>query len=268
MNLKQKGASLLRRPLVRILLEAAAVVGALVLAHVFATGPVNGLLAAALALAAYVAVVHLLERRAVTELHAAGAPAEAALGLLTGAGLFAAVIGVLWLLGAATVGPGDGAAALPGAILTNFGPAFGEEIVMRGVLFRLLSAWVGDWAALAVSAALFGALHAGNPGATVVSSAAIALEAGVLLGAAFMVTRRLWLPIGLHYGWNFTEGGLFGAAVSGFNGHGVFATRFQGSDLVTGGRFGPEASLVTVAVCLAAGAGMIALARRRNRARR
>jgi membrane protease YdiL (CAAX protease family) len=69
--------------------------------------------------------------------------------------------------------------------------------------------------ALLVSAAVFGRVHAGNPGASWVSSLSIALESGVLLGLAYAATRSLWLPIGLHFGWNFTAGGIFGAAVSG-----------------------------------------------------
>ncbi len=97
---------------------------------------------------------------------------------------------------------------------------------MRGVLFRIVEESLGSWIALALSAALFGALHAFNPGATLTSSIAIALEAGVLLAAVFMVTRRLWMVIGLHTAWNFTEGGVFGASVSGGDAHGMLASQF------------------------------------------
>jgi hypothetical protein len=107
-------------------------------------------------------------------------------------------------------------------------------------------------------------LHAFNPGATLTSSIAIALEAGVLLAAVFMVTRRLWMVIGLHTAWNFTEGGIFGASVSGGDAHGMLASRFHGPDALTGGAFGPEASIVAVLICLAAGILFLWIARRRR----
>jgi CAAX protease family protein len=104
-----------------------------------------------------------------------------------------------------------------------------------------------------VSAILFGLLHAANPGATPFSSLAVALEAGVLLAVAFAATRRLWFPIGIHAGWNYAEGTIFGTAVSGGTVkatllHGVLS----GSPLFTGGAFGVEASIVAIPVCLAA----------------
>lgn len=111
-----------------------------------------------------------------------------------------------------------------------------------------------------VSAALFGLLHALNPGATATSTAAIALEAGILLAAAYAVTRNLWFPIGLHLGWNFTEGGIFGVAVlGGPAAKGIFSVSLAGPRLLTGGRFGPEASLMAIAVCLAAAAVLLIL---------
>jgi hypothetical protein len=77
--------------------------------------------------------------------------------------------------------------------------------------------------------------------------------AGLLLGAAFALTGRLWLPIGIHIGWNFAEGSLFGTAVSGGQlGGSVIVGKLSGPDILTGGRFGPEASIVTIVVLLMA----------------
>src|SRR5262249_14558687 len=91
-----------------------------------------------------------------------------------------------------------------------------------------------------------------NPGATVFSSIAIALEAGVLLAAAYVVTGRLWLPIGLHAAWNFTEGSVFGMSVSGGRqAASLFGGTLSGPAILTGGAVGPEASIVAVVVCLA-----------------
>ena len=223
-----------------------------------------GALLAAGVLAVYAAFVRLVERRAVVELGASGAAAEFAKGALVGAALFSASMLLLWMLGAwrlaGTGGAGPLLYALAGAVIA----ACVEEVLVRGVLFRILEESLGSWIALGLSALIFGLLHAFNPGANVVSTVAIALEAGVLLAAAYMYARRLWLVIGLHAAWNFTEGGIFGVSVSGGRAHGLLRVQFQGSDLLTGGTFGPEASIVAVVLCLAAGIGFIVLARRRG----
>jgi hypothetical protein len=108
---------------------------------------------------------------------------------------------------------------------------------------------------------LFGLMHLPNPAATVLSAAAIALEAGVMLAAAYMVTRRIWLAIGIHIAWNFTQGGIFGLPTSGVQSSGFLEGHVRGSSLLTGGAFGPEASIVAVVVCLAAGVYLLRLAR-------
>ena len=137
-----------------------------------------------------------------------------------------------------------------------------EEILMRAILFRILEEATGSVIALVVSAVVFGALHGWNPGATVTNTMAIALEAGVLLAAVYMVSRRLWMPIGLHLAWNYAEGGVFGANVSGAHAPGFFLSHFSGPELLSGGAFGPEASVVAVAVCLVGGVSFLVVAKR------
>ena len=168
----------------------------------------------------YVVFVRLVERRPVVELARAHAAAELGRGLALGTLLFAGTMAVLCALGVAHVGHGDGWRALVMALLLALLAGFGEEILVRGVLFRIVQESLGTWIAIAFSAALFGALHGFNHGATIVSTLSIAFEAGVLLAAAYIFSRGLWLPIGLHIGWNFTEGGIFGASVSGGEAHG------------------------------------------------
>jgi hypothetical protein len=113
---------------------------------------------------------------------------------------------------------------------------------------------IGTWGAVLVTGAFFGAAHAANPGATLFSSVAIALEAGVLLAAAYAATGRLWMPAAMHFGWNFTEGTLFGMSVSGGPEIPALSHRsLNGSTILTGGAFGPEASVVAVLLCLLTG---------------
>lgn len=216
------------------------------------------------ALVGYGAFVRLVERRVATELAGAGAGRELGLGLALGLGLFSAVIGVLWLLGHYTVTGSNPPEVMGPVLALAIMAGLTEELLIRGLAFRILEAWLGSWTALALTAALFGALHLPNPGATLTSAAAIALEAGVMLAAAFMLTRRLWLAIGIHAGWNFTQTGLYGVATSGKAGTGLLKGELSGPAWLSGGGFGPEASAVAVAVCVAMGLALLWLAYRRG----
>ena len=199
---------------------------------------------------AYVVYVRVVERRRISELALGPAPREFGAGFLIGAALFTTTIGIIWALGDyAIIGVNHWTAILSPLA---FGLAAGvlEEVLFRGVIFRITEEWIGSWGALAFSSLLFGAGHLANPHATITSALAIALEAGLLLGAAFMITRRLWLPIGLHAAWNFTQSGIFGAPVSGTVPHGLFVSTLSGPAWAPGGGFGPEASLPAVLVSL------------------
>jgi hypothetical protein len=225
----------------------------------------SALLLATILLSIYVGLVRSLERRRTRELEPRILHVIA--GIFLGLALFSSVFGLLHLIGVAqwrgvSAAGFDVIPMLAVAIIA----AVGEELAFRGALFRILEESFGTGTALALSAALFGLLHALNSGATVVSTVAIALEAGVLLAAAYTLTRNLWLPIGLHFGWNFTEGGIFGASVSGGSApHGIFSVSLSGPRLLTGGKFGPEASVVAIAVCLAIAIVLLAFAVRNGR---
>lgn len=230
--------------------------------------PVNVLLAlvaVTLGLTVYAWFVHRFERRTVVELDRKGALQELVLGLFVGGALFSTVMLVMWLCGVWTYTGLNPKVSLVLPLVAGLAAGTIEELAMRGALFRITEQSLGSWWALVISALVFGFLHSFNPGATVVSSSAIALEAGVMLAAAYMITRRMWLVIGLHTAWNFTEGGIFKTNVSGISTEGLIGVKFQGSDLLTGGSFGPEASILSVAVCLVFGAGLIFLAVRKAR---
>jgi membrane protease YdiL (CAAX protease family) len=164
-----------------------------------------------------------------------------------GVGLFAAVIVAIAVLGGYQVlgwGSPAGALALVGFMAAA---AVTEELIFRGILFRIVEQWAGTWIALVVTAALFGLSHLFNPHATVWGALAIAIEAGAMLAAAYAVTRRLWVPIGLHFGWNYAASALFGTAVSGNDTpDGLVRAVMNGPTALTGGDFGPEASVFAV----------------------
>jgi len=267
----------LRFPLTRIVIATVAisvVIGVLqfigLAAHIPPHSPVGiaiGVLVIVAVVATYVAFVRLIEGREVTELSTRKAGVEFGVGALVGATLFGLTMLVLWLARCVDIAAGAGWGAVALALLGALIAAVCEEVLVRGVLFRIVEESLGTWIALALSAALFGALHAFNPNATLISCIAIALEAGLLLGAVFVFTRRLWMAIGLHAAWNFTEGGIFGAGVSGTESKGILASAFHGPDALTGGAFGPEASIVAVLVCMTAAAILLVSAHRNGRIR-
>ena len=219
-----------------------------------------------LALTVYAGFVRFVEGRPVSELALSGLGKDFGTGLLLGFGLYAACILVLVLLGAYRIeGLNPWHYLLP-VIPMAVSSAFLEELIHRGVLFRVIEEYLGSWVALVATAAFFGSRHLGNPDATLVGAIFIAVEAGVLLAAAFMLTRRLWLPIGIHMAWNYTQAAIFSGTVSGVEmPPGLVAATITGPDLLTGGKFGVEASVIAFALCSAAGLVILAHAVRRGR---
>lgn len=201
----------------------------------------------------YYGFVRLIERRSVTELSLSSSIKELASGTVIGVVLFSATIGVLWTLGYYQVsGMNEWIDIFPWLVLAIIS-GVSEELIFRGLLFRVVEESLGSWLALAISALIFGLLHLANPNATLWGGIAIAIEAGVMLAAAYMYTRRLWLPIGIHFAWNFTQGAIFGVAVSGNEAKGLLQSTLSGPSLLSGGDFGAEASIFAVLICLAAG---------------
>jgi CAAX protease family protein len=264
----------LQFPVIRIMLAAASVIGVIVtiqsagrLAHIkqeSLVGHFLGLLLVAGVCGIYVAYVRVIEKRRANEFAVKRALPELTLGFLLGMLLFCLVMLVLWMLGSLKFSGMNPWSVMLAPLIGALIAGFTEEILIRGILFRIMEESLGTWIALAISAVIFGLLHMFNPGATPMSTIAIALEAGILLAAAYIYTRRLWMVIGLHIAWNFTEGGIFGASVSGGAGHGLFNSQFSGANLITGGKFGPEASVVAVVICLTAGIVFLVLAKRQG----
>jgi hypothetical protein len=224
-----------------------------------------GAVTAVVAVGVYAWVVRRTEHRAPTEVARSGATARIVRGALIGAGMFAAVIGTIALLGGyhvAGLGSVSGATALLGFMAAA---AVTEELLFRGVLFRIAEERIGTWIALLLTGALFGLIHLLNPDAGPWGAIAIAVEAGFMLAACYAATRTLWVPIGLHFGWNFAAGGIFSTVVSG-NGRseGLLDATTSGPALITGGDFGPEGSLFTVAAGMVLTAVFLVLAHRRG----
>ncbi|MEK8229032.1 type II CAAX endopeptidase family protein [Oerskovia sp. M15] len=178
---------------------------------------VIGLATGVLSIAVYAWVVRRTEHRAPVEVALKGAAPSIAWSALLGVGLFGAVIAIIAVLGHYTVnglGTPSGAVGLLGFMA---GVAVTEELVFRGILFRILEERTGTWIALTAVGLLFGLVHLLNPNASLWGALAIAIEGGGMLTAAYVATRKLWVPIGLHFGWNFAASAIFSTEVSGSN---------------------------------------------------
>lgn len=219
----------------------------------------------AVGLVVYVGFGRLVERRRVEELSLPGMGRELGLGLAVGAGLYAACVVILMALGIYRIeGLNPWSFLLPAVAMALSAGIF-EELLFRGVLFRTLEEICGSWIALVVSSFVFGFMHLVNPAATVVGAVFISIEAGLLLAAAYMVTRRLWLAIGFHIGWNYTQSAIFSGIVSGSDSApGLIRASIEGPVALTGGSFGLEASLVAFLLCTATGLFLLSIAIRRG----
>ncbi|TDC90214.1 type II CAAX endopeptidase family protein [Actinomadura sp. 7K507] len=227
---------------------------------------VFGAATAVLALLVYAWVVRRTEDRAPVEVAKEGAGAAIGRGMLIGFAMFGFVIMNIAMFGGYRV---DGIGSVAGAVgLLGLMAAVAvtEELLFRGVLFRIVEERIGTWLALTLTGLFFGFMHLTNPDASLWGVIAIAVEAGGMLAAAYAATRNLWVPIGLHFGWNFAQAGIFGSEVSG-NGdiEGLLDGVASGPTVVSGGEFGPEASLFSVGAGLALTVVFMWLARRRGR---
>jgi membrane protease YdiL (CAAX protease family) len=187
------------------------------------------------------------------------------IGLAAGLAVFSLAVAVAAALGVYRVkGEGDLGGLVPALIASAIFPAISEEMLFRGILFRWIEEFGGSWAALLVTSVLFGCAHLLNPHASAIAAVGIAFEAGVMLGAAYMLTRSLWLPMGLHAAWNFAQGEIYGIPVSGMPVHGMLNARLSGPPLLTGNGFGLEASLIAIIVATLFGLTLLWLAIRKG----
>ena len=218
------------------------------------------------AIALYLAYGKYVERREVTELSTPGLGREWVVGALIGAGLYTACALVLMLIGIYRVdGVNPALFLLPNLALAIKSGVF-EELLFRGVLFRSVEAIFGSWVGIVVSSLVFGLLHMLNPDATWGGAIFICIEAGLLLSAAYLVTRRLWICMGLHMAWNYFQSAVFSGVVSGaVSDPGLLKATIEGPELLTGGSFGMEHSVVALVLCTTAGVILLMIAVRRGR---
>jgi membrane protease YdiL (CAAX protease family) len=141
------------------------------------------------------------------------------------------------------------------------GAAAFEELVFRGYPLQTLMGGIGTWPAIILMSALFGLAHINNPNVSWLGIINTIL-AGIWLSAAYLKTRSLWLPYGLHFAWNAGLGMILGFSLSGIDTKSVWITAATGSPTLLGGAYGPEGGLVGT-IAFVVGIGLLQIWRRK-----
>jgi len=198
---------------------------------------------------AYYGFVYMTERRDVTELSFQKAISELVIGIMIGTTIFFSTIGILWAFGYYQILSINSPTVIVPIMVFALNSGVFEELLFRGILFRIIEESLGTWLGMGISALIFGLLHLTDHNATLWSAIAVAITAGFTLTATFVFSRRLWIPIGAHFAWNFTQR-FFGLAVSGNISHGLLNAKLTGPILLSGGVFGIEDSIIILIMSL------------------
>ncbi|HET9907834.1 MAG TPA: type II CAAX endopeptidase family protein [Anaerolineales bacterium] len=182
---------------------------------------------------------------------------QAAVDVLVGIGItvvqmgliFVAMLGLGWLTFEGFAWEFDPISTVITGVLTFFIGfiivGWNEELLSRGYHLQTIASGINLFWGVVISSAVFALLHLANPSASWVSTTGI-FFAGIFLAYGYIRTKQLWLPIGLHIGWNFCEGVVFGFPVSGTETYKLTRIEVTGPEIWTGGAFGPEAGLIVL----------------------
>jgi len=204
---------------------------------------IKGIIASSFVIFTYIYFYRKYEKREIGEFSGKGLLKNTILGVLIGTTLQGLTILVIYFFGdfqLISVNPFS-------SIITPFAVAFSvaifEETLLRGIIFRIVEEKLGSYISLLISAIIFGAVHLLNPDSSVISSICIGIV-GFMFGASYIYSRSLWLPIAIHFSWNFVQSGIFGAITSGNEKtSSLFSTKISGAEFITGGAFGPEGTI-------------------------
>ena len=214
---------------------------------------IGGIFTSILAIVSYSVLYKIYEKREITELSINGIGKNLIIGVILGIVLQLLTILVIYLKGGYTVVSINPIVFIIPSLIISITVAITEEILIRGIIFRIIEEKLGSYLALFISASIFGALHLVNPNSSLIVGIGLAIQAGLLLAVAYMYSRNLWFPIAVHFAWNFTQGGIFGANVSGGGfSKTLITSQIEGAEWFTGGAFGPEGSIQATVFCLTA----------------
>lgn len=214
---------------------------------------ITGIVVAIFVIVSYTYLFKFYEKREVKEFSSNGLFKSLTIGIVLGVLLQSFTILVIYLKGGYSIVSINPILFLVPPLTMAFTSAIFEELLMRGILFRITEEKLGSYFALFISAILFGAMHLGNPNSSLIATIGLAIQAGLLLASAYIYSRNLWFPIAIHFAWNFTQTAIFGANVSGATiSKTLITSKIEGAEWFTGGQFGPEGSIQATAFCFIA----------------
>ena len=229
---------------------------------------IAGIIISILSIACYSYLYMLYEKRKITEFSRSGMLKYLIYGTLLGALLQSLTILVIYLKGGYSFISLNSIAYIIPPLTMSFTTAIIEEILMRGIIFRITEEKLGSYYALIISAFIFGAMHIANPNSSFLAALGLAIQAGLLLASAYIYSRNLWFPIAIHFSWNFTQSAIFGANVSGNTvSRTLITSNITGAEWYTGGKFGPEGSIQATVFCLIATCILLTLSHKEGKIR-
>jgi CAAX protease family protein len=203
-----------------------------------------------MALLSYIILFRVYEKRQIRELNAAAFSNNALIAFSSGIVLQSFTILVIYLVGGYQILHVNPFSFLIPGLIQAAVAGFVAEILFVGIVFRLAEEKLGTVIALIITSLFFVIMHSGARGATILSVASTAIQAGILLPALYVFSRSLWPPIFFHFAWDFAEPAIYGGVNPGIGiGKSLFISKFTGSDLLTGGQFGPGNSIQASLVC-------------------
>ena len=228
--------------------------------------PIAGTVFAFLVCTIYILLYRRYEKRPITELSTRHIARFLAGGILLGGGLASAIVLTQYFTHVLTINATRSFLPLLPDLWNTFVNSTVAEVLIIGIFFRLTEEWLGSYLALLILAVLFVALHITAPGATIISAIAVSMHSALLLGPMYIYTRSLWPPIAIHFAWDFCYAGIFGTSINGYTmDNSLLNTTTNGSDLLTGGYFGPQGSIQAAILCLIFGLFFLQLSRKHNR---
>jgi hypothetical protein len=214
---------------------------------------IGGTFVAILIIVSYSYLFKFYEKRKITEFSKNGVVKNLTIGIILGVILQSLTILVIFLKEGYSVISINPVLFIVAPLTLAFTSAIVEETLMRGIIFRITEEKLGSYFALIISAVIFGAMHLANPHSSIIAGIGLAIQAGLLLAAAYIYSRNLWFPIAIHFAWNFTQSAIFGATVSGNAiSKTLITSKIEGAQWFTGGQFGPEGSVQATLFCLIA----------------
>lgn len=213
----------------------------------------------------YIFVFKYLEKRKINELNLSNFFKDLFWGCIIGTGIQALAIFVLYLINNYSIEKTNPISFLIPGFISALVAGFVMEIILRGILFRIIEEYLGTVIACVLMALLFIFVHSRSEHATFLTVVTTTLQAGILLSALYVFNRNLWLPIFVHFAWDFAEPTIFGCINPGVSvGESLFTSKIAGPEILSGGLNGPGNSIQAALLCFLLSVLFLGLAKKKN----